>query len=409
MIQREKITEWLKEIEARPSSAGTIVRFLANRLFELTERNEELLAEVIALQSGAKTDDYEKRIKHLEYQIELLKSRLNRAGNEQVEFIRGTSPMDARPKPVNILIYDPQGRVARLEIEKKDLELEKQLGLILSDGSLQNEPPRMLPVTAGEELLFLFSSGRIFSLNVEKIPSDRVISRNQEDFTPLNLEWAGMNIPVSPHAGEKLVCVTPISTLPLAHFFVQFSRKGFGKKIRIEMAESILQNQYIGTGIQKAPDQPFELLLSGTRDRWILVSWEGYLQQVDAGSLPVAVEPVMRLSASDHIVSSCLLDEDASLLILTTPGKIVHVGNEKISSANAPGSKGQPIFSAKRREQGIRVVGAAPFDPDGWGVVLASSGEILVFRLLELADTGTLPAGVEPVSFTALSGNVLNG
>ena len=47
-----KIDEWMKEAEARPESAVTIVRLIARRLRELTERNAELLTENIAMQNG---------------------------------------------------------------------------------------------------------------------------------------------------------------------------------------------------------------------------------------------------------------------------------------------------------------------------------------------------------------------
>jgi hypothetical protein len=43
-----KIDEWMKEAEARPESAVTIVKLVSKRLRELTERNEELLTENIA-------------------------------------------------------------------------------------------------------------------------------------------------------------------------------------------------------------------------------------------------------------------------------------------------------------------------------------------------------------------------
>src|SRR5574339_1296429 len=70
-----KIDEWMREAEARPESAVTIVRLIARRLRELTERNEELLVENIALQNGTRVEEYQKRIAHLEYQLDLLKRR----------------------------------------------------------------------------------------------------------------------------------------------------------------------------------------------------------------------------------------------------------------------------------------------------------------------------------------------
>jgi len=62
-----KIDEWVIEAETRPESASLIVKLIAKRLRELTERNEELLAENIALQNGTRVEEYQKRIVHLEF------------------------------------------------------------------------------------------------------------------------------------------------------------------------------------------------------------------------------------------------------------------------------------------------------------------------------------------------------
>ena len=61
MSFNNKIDEWLKEAETRPESALTLMRLIAERLRELTERNEELLAENIALQNGTRVEEYEGR------------------------------------------------------------------------------------------------------------------------------------------------------------------------------------------------------------------------------------------------------------------------------------------------------------------------------------------------------------
>ena len=57
-----KIDEWMKEAEERPESAVMIVRLIARRLRELSERDQELLAENIALQNGTGVEEYQKRI-----------------------------------------------------------------------------------------------------------------------------------------------------------------------------------------------------------------------------------------------------------------------------------------------------------------------------------------------------------
>src|SRR5919106_1686241 len=88
-----KIDEWMKEAETRPESAVTIVRLVAKRLNELAVRNEELLTENIALQNGTRVEEYQKRIAHLEYQLDLLKRRFG--GDESLLAELPTTSMEA--------------------------------------------------------------------------------------------------------------------------------------------------------------------------------------------------------------------------------------------------------------------------------------------------------------------------
>src|SRR5512132_778564 len=108
-----KIDEWMKEAETRPESAVTIVRLVAKRLRELTERNEELLAENIALQNGTRVEEYQQRIAHLEYQLDLLKRRFGAEEALLAEFPGNT----VETSTLSLLIYNTYGRVLRIEID----------------------------------------------------------------------------------------------------------------------------------------------------------------------------------------------------------------------------------------------------------------------------------------------------
>ena len=49
MNTSRQVDDWLREIEARPASAAAIIRLIANRLGELEEQNQALLAENIGV------------------------------------------------------------------------------------------------------------------------------------------------------------------------------------------------------------------------------------------------------------------------------------------------------------------------------------------------------------------------
>ncbi len=85
MITPEKIEEWLKEAEERPSSMAVILQYVANRLRDLTGRNEELRAENLALRTEKRVEEYEQRITHLEYQLDMLRRQFG--GELPAEFL----------------------------------------------------------------------------------------------------------------------------------------------------------------------------------------------------------------------------------------------------------------------------------------------------------------------------------
>src|SRR5215216_8042895 len=114
-----KIDEWMKEAEARPESAVTIVKLVSKRLRELTERNEELLTENIALQNGTRVEEYQKRIAHLEYQLDLLKRRFG-ADESRLTELPTTS---VETSTLSLLVYNTYGRIFRLEMNSEVQEL----------------------------------------------------------------------------------------------------------------------------------------------------------------------------------------------------------------------------------------------------------------------------------------------
>src|SRR5215216_7068072 len=114
-----KIDEWMKEAEARPQSAVMIVKLVAKRLHELTERNEELLTENIALQNGTRVEEYQKRIAHLEYQLDLLKRRFSADQSLLTELPTNS----VETSTVSLLVYNTYGRIFRLEMNSEVQEL----------------------------------------------------------------------------------------------------------------------------------------------------------------------------------------------------------------------------------------------------------------------------------------------
>jgi DNA gyrase/topoisomerase IV subunit A len=395
MITPDKIDEWIKEAENNPSSAPLIIRYIANRLRELSIRNEELLNENIDLQIGKRVEEYEKRIAHLEYQLDLLRRHFD--GEVQSPESLIAQQVTLKHSSNSTLIYSSTGQIWRIEANFDELESGAVLGLLRGNLDPAATPFRLLVVSHSEELMFVFSSGRVTILPVANIPPAMPTLGEQCDLNELP-------IPDEPRGSEILVCLAPVSKMALAEYFIQVSRKGYVKKINAGMAESILANHYIGTGIKLPADQTFEVTLSNSDDRMILVSHQGYLLPLQTKQAPFAIEEVLRLGTSDHLVGAFIDRPGNTILIATQVGKLVHRTPDSFEAVSSLKTHGQAVFSKARREQGVRVVGAASVGENDWGIALHRDGRITAHRVQELFDSGTIPTRSELLDFGSFTG-----
>jgi DNA gyrase/topoisomerase IV subunit A len=376
-----KIEEWIKEVEHRPASALTILKLIAGRLRDLTERNEELLRENIALQDGSRVEEYRKRIVHLEYQLDLLKRRF---GLNQAEL--AALAVEPAAAPPALLIYNAPGRILRIG----PVPETGAAGRLSGELSAGGEAPRLLAVPANEELLLLFSSGRVSTCAVEDIPGQAA----QGDW---ELEQAAL--PDEPHAGERLACVTPLAALALADFFLQTSRRGCVKKTMTSMAETVLENKFLGKGAIQRMDQPLDLSLCRKKELFALVTQTGRLLGLNVDDLPYSVEERIKLEATDHVVAGFIIQPDELLLCLTQTGKVISRSASFIEPAKSSGSRGQALIPPARLEQGVRFIGAAPVRETDRVAVLDEAGNMSLHAQAELTGAGAVRSEAALVAF----------
>lgn len=370
-----KIEEWMKEAEARPESAVTIVRLVAKRLNELTARNEELLTENIALQNGTRVEEYQKRIAHLEYQLDLLKRRF---GTDESTFAE--LPVNrAEVSTLSLLSYNTYGRLLRMELDSA----VQACGRILDETLQSSEQPRLLAVPSNEEVLLLFTSGRVSTCAVGSIST-----------VDLNSEWTWDNaaLPDEPRAGEFLACVMPISHLPLSEFFMQVSRRGCVKKTMTSLAQSILGNHYLGKGALQKSDQPFDVTLSMKKDLYAFVSFEGKLIGLDVNELSYSAEDRIKMTASDYVIASFTPRSDESMLFVTQTGKVIHREYESLDLSKSPLAKGQALISPTKLEQGVRFIGAASVRDKDRVAVLDAKGNLRLHVAESIIGSGSIEA-----------------
>jgi len=389
----DKIEEWIKEVEARPGSAPLIIQFIANRLTELTEWNEKLRAENLELRTGKRVAEYERQITSLEYQLDLLKRHMGGELPNPEAFATNALKLDTKTR--NLLIYGPQGRILRLRLDATALENGRSFCYLGGIQARETEPPRLFTAPATEELMFIFTSGRIATLPVTGVPL------SEADET--EIDWDTAYIPAEPNLGETLACVVPISKMALADFYLQISRRGYMKKVRKALTSSIMGNKFIGSGVKVPGDQTLGLTLNHKDDHFVLVSYEGYVQGIPAKMLPYAIVEAMRLGKSDHLVAAFPLGQKNSFIVMTQVGKIIHRAADSLEMATDLQRKGRMLYSTARRERGVRVIGAAAIDQDDWGLALHQEGSITLHAIADLLCNGTLATESELLEFITFS------
>ncbi len=392
LIQPEKIEEWVREVEERPSSAPLIIRFITARLEELTRRNDELRAENIALSTEKKVAEYEARITALEYQLALLKRHLSGDINLQ-ELEAGAARMaqPAAPQTLSALIFSRVGRILRLEFQPSALSSGMVLGELPGEMDAEN-PPGLLVAGAQEELLLAFDSGRSLTMPLSSLPPA----------DPGALDWRKAFVQPS-KSTEELAVILPIAAMPLHAFCVQTSRKGFVRRVTRDNFEKFLPKNYVGSGTTLRKDRMCGLTLADSDDRFVMVSREGWVFNLPVTDLPVASEEVLRLYLTDYIVAAFELRRQTALLVATQVGKVVHRDVDWLEPAASFHARGQPVYSKERREAGVRVVGAAAVDETDWALSLRSDGRLVFHSMQDLFDSGTLLADDPSASVLAFA------
>jgi len=337
LINPEKIEEWIREVEERPASSSNIIRFVANRLRDLAQRYEELLAEVVQLRSGQKVEEYEARIASLQYQLDLLRRQVS--GELLEEALAETAP-----ETTSIFIYSPQGQVLRVELNA-DLEAVRnapdpssastivaRFSSALQAGEENSQhglPPRLVWTGSQEELLFLFDSGRTVTMPASSIPACT---------GPLDWQQAFIE---EPRGAEELAAIVPIGRMSLADSIVQASRRGFVKKMLRGAFVTFVAKNFVGPGVVQPKDRTCGLTLCAENDRLVMVSKEGFSLTKETGSLSYRVEDTLQLGLSDHIVDSFAVGKKPWVVFVTQSGKVINRDSDWLKAASSAKSRDQ--------------------------------------------------------------------
>jgi DNA gyrase/topoisomerase IV subunit A len=333
-------------------------------------------------------DEYENRIASLEYQLELLKRQL---GGEVVLPIEAP-PSQPAPEMLSLMLYNPLGQVLRAEVDPLELSSGHAMGSLKGTSDLGEVQPAILAAPSQEELLLIFTSGRTVAM-----PASSLAASPAE-----NLDWQQAYLE-EPRIKEELAAIQPIARMALYEYCIQVSRRGYVKKMRTSFFTSHAAEGYIGTGVKLPADRTYNLAFAGKDDLFVMVSQEGYIFSMTAERLPTAIEEVVHLGITDHIVAAFTVSQKPSILFVAQTGKAVHRDTSWLEPASTFKTKGQALLSRERREAGTRIVGAAPVGEGDWGVFLHNDGTLSAHQLNQLLADGSMERGWAASSIVSIT------
>ncbi len=83
-----------------------------------------------------------------------------------------------------MLLYDALGRILRVAVNGAQFSAGQELARLAAPPAVNEDAPRLLVVPSYEELLFIFSSGRIATLAVESIPAAKELDWEHAALAP---------------------------------------------------------------------------------------------------------------------------------------------------------------------------------------------------------------------------------
>jgi len=292
-----------------------------------------------------------------------------------------------------LLVYNSRGYVFRFEYRPDELSNIESFGRINGELVFDGEPPRFLVLPSDEDVLLIFTSGRVKKCKVADIALAEIGAARP---------WIKAALPEEPRAGELLARLMPLSRLPLADFFLQASRRGCVKKTMTSMAQNILDNHYLGKGTVQKSDQAFDAVLCQKKERFALITHDGRALGLEVDELSYSAEEKLKLEATDYVVAAFIISAEESFLCLTQTGKVIHRESKTIELAKSATSRGQGLISAARLEQGVRFVGAAPAREADRLVVLDAEGTLSLYNAGELIGAGAIDSSNRIVAFGAI-------
>jgi DNA gyrase subunit A len=396
--------ELVRRFEMSPLQATAVLNMQLRRLTQLDQSQLEQDFKDAALKVQNLMDILTDPIRLTKVLVDEVTGLRDKHGDERRTKIQAReagefTEEDLIPDEEAIISISRDGYIKRVAIDAYRAQKRGGKG-VNNTMKADDEPAHLFQVSTHHTILFFTDLGRVYRLKAYEIPESGRYARGMPIINYIQIV-----------GGEKVTATISIKDLNVEGYLAMITR-GTGKRHEAEVKRTplsefanIRSNGIKAFDIDEGDELGWVLRTRGNDDI-ILVTREGQsirFNEKDATSRSRAAGGVKALvfkdgKPNDAVVTAAVVDEDASLLVVSANG---YGKRTKLDEYRVQGRGGSGILTMDVTDKTGVIVGAEVVENDDRLLVMTLNGKGIRIRVKEIRTTGRVAQGVKLIDLGA--------
>ena len=396
--------ELVRRFDMSPLQANAVLNMQLRRLTQLDQSQLEQDFKDAALKVQNLMDILTDPVRLTKVLVDEVTALRDKHGDERRTKIQAReagefSEEDLIPDEEAIISISRDGYIKRVAIDAYRAQKRGGKG-VNNTMKADDEPAHLFQVSTHHTILFFTDLGRVYRLKAYEIPESGRYARGMPIINYIQIV-----------GGEKVTATISIKDLNVEGYLAMITR-GTGKRHESEVKRTplsefanIRSNGIKAFDIDEGDELGWVLRTRGNDDI-ILITREGQsirFNEKDATSRSRAAGGVKALvfkdgKPNDAVVTAAVVDEDASLLVVSANG---FGKRTKLDEYRVQGRGGSGILTMDVTDKTGVIVGAEVVENDDRLLVMTMNGKGIRIRVKEIRTTGRVAQGVKLIDLAA--------
>ncbi len=298
------------------------------------------------------------------------------------------SDEDLIPEEEAIISISRDGYIKRVSIDAYRQQKRGGKG-VMNTMKMDDEPAHLFQVNTHHFILFFTDRGRVYRLRAYDIPESGRYARGMPVINYIAIE-----------SGDRVTATVSVKDIKSEGYLTMITRKGEIKRTEMARFANIRVNGLIAFNIEEGDELGWVLKTRGTEDV-MLVTREGQsirFQETQArgrGRTAGGVRAVRFKNAEDHVISSDVVREGATLLVVGEHG---YGKRTDLEEYRIQGRGGSGILTMNVTDKTGKIVGAEVVDDEDRLLVMTNQGKAIRMKVKDIRITGRVAQGVKLIN-----------